>query len=457
VFSALTNLVWFIVAISILVAIHEYGHFIVGRWTGMKVLRFSIGFGKPIWTRVGRKDGTEFCISAIPLGGYVKFLDGRDGLVEPEDEGRAFDHRPIASRIAVLLAGPLFNFIFAVVAYWALFMNGVPTLTPAVGEVVPDSYAAQAGLEFGDQIVAVGDVQVVDWESALVTMIDHMVASERIPMTLKSADGRQRSATMSVGDDATRLTEPGLLFDGLGFMPLRLQAVIDKFPAVVGALVDGGAAKAAGLAIGDEITGIDGERIENHGDLTRIVSAIPNKPVTVEYVRDGVRASVELTIGLDASGEQTRGLLGIQSSGDLSEYYSLRKYGPIESVSAAMARTWTSTIFTIRMLGRMVTGDVSIKNISGPINIAQFAGASAQRGVGDFLGFLAVISISLGVLNLLPVPVLDGGQIVYQSIEAVKGSPMSEKSQLVGQQIGIFALILLMSFAFYNDISRIIG
>lgn len=456
-FSALNNLMWFIVAISVLVAIHEYGHYIVGRWVGMKVLRFSIGFGKPIWTRIGRKDKTEFCISAIPLGGYVKFLDGRDGIVAAEDEGRAFDQQPIASRIVVLLAGPLFNFLFAIVAYWALFMNGVPTLTPAVGDVDPESYAASAGLEFGDRIVAVGKVEISDWESALVAMLDQMVASGRVPLTLQKDDGRQRTATIVVGDDAARLTEPGLLFDGLGFRPLQLRAVIDSFPAVIGALVDDGAAKGAGLEVGDQIILIDGEQIENHGDLTRIVSARANKSVSLDYIRDGSTHSVGLTIGLDTSGEEPRGLLGVQSAGDLSAYYSLRKYGPVESVTAAVQRTWTSTVFTVRMLGRMVTGAVSIKNISGPINIAQFAGASAQRGLGDFLGFLAVISISLGVLNLLPIPILDGGQIVYQSIEAAKGSPLSERSQLLGQQIGIFALILLMSYAFYNDISRIIG
>jgi regulator of sigma E protease len=456
-FSALSNLIWFVVAISILVAIHEYGHYIVGRWTGMKVLRFSIGFGKPIWTRIGGKDRTEYCISAIPLGGYVKFLDGRDCDVAPEDEGRAFDHRPIASRIAVLLAGPLFNFIFAIVAYWALFINGIPTLTPAVGEVDPDSYAARAGLEFGDQIVAVGNIETSDWESTLVAMLDQMVASGRVPLTLVADDGRRRSATLVVGDDATRLTEPGLLFDGLGFRPLQLRAVIEKFPAVIGGLIDDGAAKRAGLEVGDQIVSIDGERVTNHGELTEVVSARANKAVSLDYIRDGMTRSVNLTIGIDNSGEAPRGLLGVQSAGDLSEYYSVRKYGPIDSAYAAVQRTWTSTIFTLRMLGRMVSGDVSIKNISGPINIAQFAGASAERGLSDFLGFLAVISISLGVLNLLPIPVLDGGQIVYQSIEAAKGSPLSERSQLLGQQIGIFALLMLMSFAFYNDIARIIG
>lgn len=455
--SALANLLWFVVAISLLVAIHEYGHYIVGRWAGMKVLRFSIGFGKPVWTRIGAKDGTEYCISAIPLGGYVRFLDGRDGPVDPQDEGRAFDQRPITSRVAVLLAGPLFNFLFAIVAYWALFLNGIPTLVPAVGEVDQDSYAARAGLEFGDRIVAVGSVETADWEATLLAMLDQMVASGRVPLTLETEDGRQRRATIVVGDDAARLTEPGTLFDGLGFRPLQPSELIARAPAVIGALSEDGAAKAAGMQVGDRIASVDGEAVATYADLVNVVSVRANQRVAVEYFRDGIPDTVDITIGLHESNGTTRGLLGVSSASDISRYLYVRKFGPVDSATAAIQRTWASTLFTVRMLGRMVTGDVSIKNLSGPINIAQFAGASAQRGLSDFLAFLAVVSISLGVLNLLPVPVLDGGQIVYQSIEAAKGSPLSERSQLLGQQIGIFALILLMSFAFYNDIARIIG
>ena len=208
----LTSLLAFIVAISILVAIHEYGHYIVGRWAGMKVLRFSVGFGKPIWTWVRGADRTEYCISSIPLGGYVRFLDGREGPVAPEDEGRAFDHRPVPARIAVLLAGPLFNFIFAIFAYWLLSMDGVPALRPAVGEVTPQSYAAEAGLETGDQIVAIGDTPTDSWQQTLMAMFDNMVAEGRIPMTLEDQRGQRRQAVIRVGDDSARLTEPGLLF-----------------------------------------------------------------------------------------------------------------------------------------------------------------------------------------------------------------------------------------------------
>ncbi len=448
--DALTSLLAFIVAISVLVAVHEYGHYIVGRWAGMKVLRFSIGFGKPIATWVRGADQTEYCISAIPLGGYVRFLDGREGPVAPEDEGRAFNQRPIPARIAVLFAGPFFNFMFAVLAYWVLFLNGIPTLQPAVGEVQAESYAASAGLEFGDRIVAVGDAETADWEATLVNIFDRMVATGEIPLTLVDEQGRQRRATIRVGNDASRLTEPNMLFEGLGFEPWQP-------PAVIGELVEGGAAEAAGLAVGDRITAVAGERVKNYNDLVGVVSGRAGEPVTVEYVRGGRDMRLDVVIGEQEVDGEVRGLLGVRGSSDIGDYYKLRQYGPLESIGEATARTWTSTVFTLRMLGRMVTGEVSIKNISGPINIAQFAGDSAQRGLNEFLAFLALVSISLGVLNLLPVPVLDGGQIVYQTIELAKGSPLSERSQIIGQQVGILALILLMSFAFYNDIARILG
>lgn len=448
--SALINLLAFIAAISILVAVHEYGHYLVGRWVGMKVLRFSIGFGRPVWTRIAGEDRTEYCISAIPLGGYVRFLDSREGPINAEDEGRAFNQRPIPARLLVLLAGPAFNFIFAIVAYWALLAGGIMVLTPAVGSVTPESYAATAGLRFGDKIVAVGDTDTSDWESTLVAILGEMVSDGRIPLTLESEAGGRRTATIIVGDDRTRLTEPGVLFDGLGFQPWQP-------PAIVGEITDGGAAAAAGLAVGDRITAIDTEPVGNFNELRAVVGPRPNQEVSVEYVREGRTESVNVMLGEHDIDGETRGLLGIALSESVGDYYQLRTFTPYESLREAATKTWTSTLFTMQMLGRMVTGDVSIKNISGPINIAQFAGDSAQRGIRSFLAFLAIISISLGVLNLLPVPVLDGGQIVYQLVEMIKGSPMTERAQILGQQAGILALLLLMSFAFYNDIARILS
>ena len=451
--SAIGNLLAFVIAISVLVAVHEYGHYIVGRWTGMKVLRFSIGFGRPIWRRIAGRDRTEYCVSAIPLGGYVRFLDSREGPIPEADEGRAFNQRPVPQRIAVLLAGPAFNFLFAIVAYWALFIYGIPTLVPAVGKVEAGSYAAEAGLEQGDRIIAVGDVATEDWETALVSMLAHMVSDGRVPLTLEGDDGWQRSVTIDVGDDARRLTEPGILFDGMGFEPFGPA----DLPADVGSVEEGGPAALAGLEAGDRIVSIDGEPIDDFAALVEVVQARPNLEVAVEFLRNGSRRQTMIVVGEQAVDGQIRGRIGVARGGDFEEFYYQRRFGPVESMSRAIARTWSSTVFTVNMLGRMITGDVSIKNISGPINIAQFAGESAQRGFDYFLGFLAIVSISLGVLNLLPIPVLDGGQIVYQTIEGLKGSPLSERAQIMGQQIGIFALILLMSFAFYNDLARIFG
>ena len=448
--SAIISILAFIAAISILVAVHEYGHYIVGRWTGMKVLRFSIGFGTPIWSRTSGKDRTEYCISAIPLGGYVRFLDSRDGPVDPEDEGRAFNHRPIPARIAVLLAGPAFNFIFAVLAYWLLLAGGVMALKPAIGDVTPGSYADKAGLHFGDKIVAVGDIEATDWESTLVEILNNLVVDGRVPMTLENEQGRQRAAVLDVGDDRARLTEPGLIFEGLGFE-------IWQPPAEVGTLSPGGAAERAGLRVGDRIHAVNGERIRTFNDLITVLTPLASQRVTVEYVRRGQLARIELTLDEHEVDGEKRGLLGISLPQTSSDYYHRQTFTPMQSLHAAANKTWDSTVFTVRMLGRMITGDVSIKNISGPINIGQIAGESAQRGVKYFLGFLAVVSISLGVLNLLPIPVLDGGQIVYQFVEMIKGSPMTERAQMLGQQVGIFALLLLMSYAFYNDITRILS
>ena len=448
--GALINLVAFIVAISILVAVHEFGHYIVGRLCGMKVLRFSIGFGKPVWTRIAGKDRTEYCISAIPLGGYVKFLDEREGPIDPEDQGRAFNHKPIASRIVVLLAGPFFNFLFAILAYWILFINGIPTMKPAVGEVTAGTYAAEAGLEFGDRILKVGDRNATDWETALVSMLDEMLGDGRVPLELEGADGWVRETTIDVGDDASRLTEPGMLFDGLGFQPWQP-------PAIVGTVAEDGAAYAGGIEEGDRITAIDGESVVTFRDLQQIVRARPHETVIVELIRRNAGLSREVTLGSQELDGVITGLLGVGISTASTDYWYVRKYAPFAAIGQAVERSWTTIGFTVRMLSRMLTGEVSIKNISGPINIAQYAGNSAAAGINAFLDFLALISISLGVLNLLPIPILDGGQIVYQTIEALKGSPLSEKAQLFGQKVGILALLLLMSFAFYNDIARIIG
>ncbi len=451
--DTITYALWFVVAISILVAVHEYGHYIVGKWSGMKILKFSIGFGRPIWSRVSGPDKTEYSISSIPLGGYVRFLDSREAGVSPDDEGRAFDQRPIPLRIATLLAGPAFNFLFAIFAYWALFVYGVPTLVPTVGDVEPDSFAYEAGLQTGDRIVAVNGDETPGWEATLLRMLDSMVATGSIPMTLQSADGDRRDTVIEVGAAARQLTEPGALFDGLGFKPGSSNdraPVADSFPG-------DSPAEAAGLIVGDRVVAIDDKPVESFGELVAIVSPLAGETVSVAFDRGGETLVRDVTVAGDQRGDNLVGVLGINVAYERSDYYYRQQFGAFDSVGRAIERTGEMTVFTVKMLWRMVTGEVSFKNISGPINIAQFAGESAERGLSYFLGFLAVVSISLGVLNLMPIPILDGGQIVYQVIEGIRGTPLSERAQILGQQVGIFALLMLMSFAFYNDLARLFG
>ncbi len=441
--SALTDILAFIVAISILVAVHEFGHYIVGRWAGMKVLRFSIGFGKPVWSRRAGADDTEYCVASIPLGGYVKFLDSREGEIDPSDEGRAFDQRPIPWRIAVLLAGPAFNFFFAIFAFWFLFMDGAPALRPTIGEVAPDSYAASAGLVEGEQIIRVGDQDVLAWDGALIGILDQLVSENRIPLTLEDTYGSRRMAVVEIPvDKAAGLTEPGILFDGLGFQP-------GPPPVIIGNLQEGAAAIEAGLQEGDRIVAIDDAQVAHFRELIAVVKPLAGQRVVVHYVRDQSRRSTSVTLGERIVDGETSGYLGVG--------YMIDNIGAVKSFGSAIEQTWAKSVFTVQMLGRMLTGDVSFKNISGPINIAQYAGDSAERGTRSFIDFLILISISLGILNLLPIPVLDGGQIVYQVAEWVKGSPLTDRAQIIGQQVGILALLLLMSFAFYNDIARILG
>ena len=439
--GALTNLVAFIVAISILVAVHEFGHYIVGRWCGMKVLRFSIGFGKPIWTWIGGKDRTEYCVSNIPLGGYVKFLDEREGPVADADRGRAFNHRPIPARITVLLAGPAFNFLFALVAYWVLSMQGVPTIRPVIGEVMPDSYAAAAGLESNLLLVGVGDQAVDNWGTASLSILDEMVSTGQVPLRVQDVYGSERAVTIDVGEDRTRLTEPGILFEGLGFMPGQPLAIAEQ-------LTPGAAAEQAGMLPGDRIISVNGENTVTFGDMAAVIVALPDRTVPIGIVRDGRRQTLYVDVAAVETPDGVVGRIGVASR-------YLKQFGAIPAVFESFSRTARETTFTVRMLWKMVTREVSIKNISGPISIAQFVGDSARAGFSYVLTILALISISLGVLNLLPIPMLDGGQIVYQTVEWIKGSPMSDRAQMFGQQVGILAILLLMSFAFYNDIARL--
>jgi regulator of sigma E protease len=444
----------FLVAIGVLVAVHEWGHFIAARALGVKVLRFSIGFGRPLWLRRAGPDRTEYCVSAIPFGGYVKLLDERDCPVSLADQPRAFNRQPVPARIAILAAGPALNFVFAVIAYWTMFMLGVPGTRPVVGEVDPDGIAARAGLESGDEIVAVGGRATATLEGVVVAVLDELLDAGAIAMTVRDAAGRERPVSLDAAGRAAELTEPGRLFTGLGFQPWE-----PALPPVIGEVLPEGSAARAGLRPGDRVLAADGDAIATWPAWVEHVRARPGEVIRVEVERDGGRLTVDLPV--EASGADGKvGRIGAAPrvpDGLFERMRAVERYGPVAALSASLGRTWEMSSLTVRMIVRMVTGEVSVKNISGPINIAQYAGYSASIGLSPFLSFLAVVSVSLGILNLLPVPMLDGGQIVFQLAEAAKGAPLSERSQLIGQQVGIFFLLVLMSFAFYNDISRLLG
>ncbi len=447
----------FIVAIGVLVAVHEFGHFWVARRLGIRVLRFSIGFGKPIWRRmIDRDDPVEFVIASVPLGGYVKLLDEREGNVSPQDAPRAFNRQPVWKRIAVLLAGPAFNLIFAVFLYWILFTAGQPALKPIVGEITPDTIASRAGLRFEDQILSIGGVSTPTLEAATLAILDDLTDDGTINMRVRGVDGAERDLALVAGDRSRSLTQPEALLPGLGFEIWR-----PRVEPVIGNVLEDSAAARAGLKVDDVIVAFEGQPIKEFGQLVRLVEPRAKQTVTMEVRRGGQLLKVPVTIGEDSDAGRRIGRIGVNPANrviptgrTVQEMLTLQKYGFFESAGEAVDKTWDTSIFTLRIVGRIVTGDVSLKAISGPISIAETTGFAARQGWRIFLSTLALISISLGVLNLLPIPILDGGQVVYQLAELVKGGPVSERAQLLGQQIGIAMLILMMTLAFYNDIAR---
>lgn len=475
----LLNTAAFVVAIGVLVSVHEFGHFWVARRLGFKVVRFSVGFGRPLlrwrgrapgeprggWRRLSTRahastesDATEYWLSSIPLGGYVKLLDEREGPVPAADRHRAFNRRPVWQRTAVLLAGPGFNFVFAVVAYWLMFIAGVPGTSAIVGTVDAGSPAARAGLREDDRIVSVGGRETPTLEGAALAMVDELLADGVIELAVQSGDSSPRLVEIDVRGRAAELTEPGALFDGLGFEPGPV------IPARIGEITPGGAAQAAGFEPGDRVVRVDGRAVAGWSDWVDYVRARPGETVAVVVERDGRDVELPLTIEPveDEAAGGTVGRAGMVLDIDVARRIAesaqaTQRYGPLEALPRGAAKTWEISALTVRMLARMVVGEVSVRNLSGPISIAGYAGESAQAGIGAFLSFLAVVSVSLGILNLLPVPLLDGGQVVYQLLELVKGSPLSERAMAFGQQIGILLLIVLMSFAFYNDLSRVFG
>ena len=443
----------FVVAVGFLVAFHEFGHFWVARRCGVDVLRFSIGFGPVIARRYGR-DGVEYALSAIPLGGYVKMLDEREGEVPEDRKAHAFNRKSVAQRIAIVVAGPLANFLFAIVAYWAMLVMGQDGIRPVIGPVAEQTRAAQAGFLPGDEILMLGDRKITVWDELRPALLDQALAQSTVPVSVRRASAAVDVINLQLNLQGVDV-DPSVVFTQIG-----LNLPQPDFQPIIGALVDGDAAQRAGFEVGDRITKLNDLSIARWQDLRDWVRQHPGEIVRVSYVRDGQSLQLEMALGLYDDNGHKVGRFGAGVAAQPELWQDLRvdwRLGPLQAVPAAISQTLEMSVLTLKMLGRMVTGDVSVRNISGPLHIAEYAGATAAVGIVAFLSFMAVISISLGVLNLLPIPVLDGGHLLYYLLEAVKGSPISERIQLVGQQVGMAALLMLMSVAFYNDIVRLVG
>lgn len=451
--SVLVSIAAFVLAIGVLVTVHEFGHFWVARRLGVKVLRFSVGFGRPIWRRVAGADQTEYVIAAVPLGGYVKMLDEREGEVPSADLVRAFNRQSVGRRIAIVIAGPLFNFLFAIGAYAAMYAVGLEGVKPLVGEVVADSPAARAGLRPQDRITSVGGEAVRTWEEVRLALLDQGLKEDSLILELTRPNEASRLLEVDLGG-LKLLKEEGDFIETIGVRPWR--PVIPKIIDVEA----GGAADRAGLRPGDLISSVGGRTIESVSEWIQIIQDHRRKPLDVKVQRDRELVDIEIIPDEKIVDEKIVGFINARIGGHMSEEVreQLRvtvRYGPVDALGRGLVRTWEMTGLTLRVLAKLVVGDASVKNISGPIGIAEYAGISATIGLAAFLSFMAAVSVSLGVLNLLPVPILDGGHLLYYLLELIKGSPLSEHAQALGQRVGLALLAALMLLALYNDISRL--
>lgn len=452
--EVLFSIVAFIVAISVLIAIHEFGHFWVAKKLGVKVLRYSIGFGKPIWKKTAGADQTEYVIASLPLGGYVKMLDEREGTVREEEKHRAFNRQSVGKRFAIVLAGPAFNFLFAILAYWFMFVIGVTGIKPIIGEIEPGTPAALAGLTSGQEIVAINDKPTPIWDVAIQTIIPALVDRQAIDLNVIGQDGYPQTITLDLTNTDSNL-EPGELFAALGLKPWR-----PTIQPVIGTVVPDSPAQRAGLQTDDEILAIDNQAIDDWGNLVAYVAARPDTDLKLTIKRADREQTITLRTASATVKGKTIGRMGIgpKAMGQFpDEMKVLYRYSLFEAIGQSLSQTWNNTILTLKMIGKILVGEVSVKNLSGPINIAVYAGYSASAGLARFMDFLAIVSISLGVLNLLPIPILDGGHLMYYGVEMVRGKPVSEATMEMGQRIGILLLIMLMSVAFYNDIVRLLN
>ncbi|MEQ1743131.1 MAG: RIP metalloprotease RseP [Candidatus Nitrotoga sp.] len=447
------TLLAFIAAIAILVVIHEMGHYWVARLCGVKVLRFSVGFGKAIYTKRFANSETDWVVSAIPLGGYVKMLDEREGEVAKHELHLAFNRQPVLQRMAIVVAGPVANLLLAIILFWVLFIYGVPGLKPVLGEILPNTAAAAAFMHAQETIVSINEKAIPSWEQVNWVLLD---------IVLQGATEARIEARTAQGDivlhvlDLKAFTSGDLNEDFL--RSLGLQPYQPLVLPVIGKLVEGGVAQLAGLLPDDKILRVDSQSIEDWKDLVKTVRGHPGQLLQLEIERNGALQVLHLTPEATSEANITVGKIGAAPRIDQREFDALLTtvhYAPLAAFGHAVRKTWEISKVSLKTLGKMVVGEMSLKNLSGPITIADYAGQSAQMGVVAYLSFLALISISLGVLNLLPIPLLDGGHLLYYTVELIKGSPMSERVWGAGQKVGIALLVTLMALALFNDFSRL--
>ncbi|HYL89020.1 MAG TPA: RIP metalloprotease RseP [Burkholderiales bacterium] len=447
------TMVAFIVALGVLIVVHEYGHYIVARLCGVKVLRFSVGFGRALLTRRVGPDRTEWVIAAIPFGGYVKMLDEREGAVAPAELDRAFNRQSVWKRFAIVVAGPLFNFVFAVLVYASLFMYGLPEARPVLGNPPANTVAAMAGLRAGETVRAIDGEPITTWQELRWRVLQ--AAIQREPVKLETIDDRGHIEMATL--DLRRFPAADVESDVLERIGLRLYR--PALPPVLGQIVPGGAAERSGLASGDRIVRVDGAPVDTWETLVNAVRAHPGTRMALTVERAGAARSIEVVPDVVGANGARIGRIGAgprQPEGYAEKLLIRVQYGPFTSLGRAVTKTWDISVFSLKMLGKMLIGEVSWRHLSGPVTIADYAGQSASLGWISYLTFLALISISLGVLNLLPIPLLDGGHLMYYAIEIAKGRPVSERFMELGQRVGLALLLVMMAFAFYNDLNRLI-
>ncbi|MEH5748812.1 sigma E protease regulator RseP [Citrobacter freundii] len=448
--SILWNLAAFIVALGVLITVHEFCHFWVARRCGVRVERFSIGFGKALWRRTD-KLGTEYVIALIPLGGYVKMLDERAEPVAPELRHYAFNNKTVGQRAAIIAAGPIANFLFAIFAYWLVFIIGVPGVRPVVGEITPNSIAAQAQIQPGTELKAVDGIETPDWDAVRLQLVAK-IGDEHTTLSVAQFGSNQRQdKTLDLRQWAFEPDKEDPV-SSLGIRPRGPQ-----IEPVLSEVQVNSAASKAGLQAGDRIVKVNGQPLTQWMTFVTLVRDNPDKPLALDIERQGSSLSLTLTPDSKQVNGKAEGFAGVVPKVIPlpDEYKTVRQYGPFSAVLEASDKTWQLMKLTVSMLGKLITGDVKLNNLSGPISIAQGAGMSAEFGVIYYLMFLALISVNLGIINLFPLPVLDGGHLLFLAIEKLKGGPVSERVQDFSYRIGSILLVLLMGLALFNDFSRL--